>query len=1341
MRRFGRSKRAARSAQASRYARSQTARLHIEALEKRWMLAADLMGAATAVASSSVLPAAVGTAEIHGTKWSDVDGDSIRDDNEPGLAGVTIYLDANDNGELDETETSTVTAANNPGTPEDETGTYSFTGLMAGTYIVREVVPEGYEQTFPVPPDDDFDLEVVFPDNSLTPQQQAIFLEAAAKWESIIIGDVPEVFVTGIGLVDDIVITATGPSIDGPGGILGQAGPRSFRAGTFLPSSGIMQFDQADINALIASGQFDEVIVHEMGHVLGIGTIWDDLNLLLGNGTPAVRFIGPQAIAEYNGIFGGSATSVPVEGNQGGGGTLYSHWDEETFENELMTGFLNGGVSNPLSRITAGQMGDLGYDVNIDAADNYFPPGISAALVVPGAPMVEGQILAIDEPGEIVVPFARALAPLVATPGQDFWTVELADGEIAEDVDFGNRPLPASIAGTKWHDHNGNGVRDEGDEGLANWTVFLDRNGNGELEEGVEEIESDDVPAPILDLSVTESTLTVTGLPDSIVDIDVSLDITHTYDGDLEITLISPSGRRVTLVANVGGSGEDFTGTVFDDEAADDIDDGVPPFGGVFRPQQALSLFDGEDPNGTWTLEVDDQTGVDEGSLNSWSVLITTGERATVTDAEGRYRFDDLAAGEYHVVEVPQDGWFQSYPLPPGTHTVEVVPGQELTGVDFGNHQAFVGGIVWNDRNGDGEKSADEPPLPGWTVFIDENGNGLLDDGPKDFVSADGPQEIVDFLLTTSTIDVDGLGAILDVNVTLDILHNYAADVEVFLVSPDGTRVELFTDVGGNSQHFTQTTLDDEADVDIGNGATPFTGSFRPEALLSAFDGELPNGQWTLEVTDDAGADVGTLLGWTLTITTAERSTTTAADGSFGLGSLSGSEIVIGQVAPPNWETTFPASGLHEVPLVPGSSTYVANFGNRQAAIRGQKWNDLDGDGAIDEGEPGLPGWTIYLDANGNGQFDNASQTVQSSHGALPIPDLGTVTSTLLVSGLLSVSDLDLSLSIEHTYVTDLDVYLISPSGTRVEIFTDVGGTTANFNNTDFDDEATLSVGAGLGPFAGSYQPEGLLSAFDGEDPNGVWTLEVSDDAGNDVGEFKGWSLTIAFHDPFAVTDAEGDYEFLDLPPGPYAVLEVGQPNWNPTFPASASGHVVLLAVGQQAPNVNFGARSGVLTGDYDRDDDVDGNDFLLWQRGLGSAVTPAGSGADGDGDGVVDGGDLDAWQGGFGSSAVAALASALASTDDADAGHEAAFEQLDAASLLGPLAYGTSISAPAGVRPAYRPAANPAAFRAEQAAAAIFAPAAVKEIGVSSSDSDGEGAGEIEDSLASPFDAALALL
>jgi len=120
--------------------------------------------------------------------------------------------------------------------------------------------------------------------------------------------------------------------------------------------------------------------------VLGFGVIWDDLGLLSGTNTSNPGFTGAQAVAEYNAIFGTNASSVPVEAD-GGAGTRLSHWDESVFGTELMTGWYNSGRSNALSRISVASLADLGYQVNLAAADSYTRPvsSSSLSLAAPGS--------------------------------------------------------------------------------------------------------------------------------------------------------------------------------------------------------------------------------------------------------------------------------------------------------------------------------------------------------------------------------------------------------------------------------------------------------------------------------------------------------------------------------------------------------------------------------------------------------------------------------------------------------------------------------------------------------------------------------------------------------------------------------------------------------------------------------------------------------------------------------------------------------------------------------------------------------------------------------------------
>ena len=252
----------------------------------------------------------------------------------------------------------------------------------------------------PQPPQGGYNIEVRTSGTGFTPARVEAFTTAASVWGTYITGDVTDISgdagynakevcnfddTTPVVQIDDLLIFARIGPIDGAGGILGQAGPRIVRRGTTpneenLPIIGCMEFDEADVAQLEAAGQFDETILHEMGHVVGVGTIWELKGLLAYNGTNCVdtaqnpQFTGAGAAAEYEQLGGSGA--VPVE-DQGGPGTKCGHWREGVFDNELMTGFLNDNSINPFSRMTIASLRDLGYTVDVSQGEPYSLPACS----------------------------------------------------------------------------------------------------------------------------------------------------------------------------------------------------------------------------------------------------------------------------------------------------------------------------------------------------------------------------------------------------------------------------------------------------------------------------------------------------------------------------------------------------------------------------------------------------------------------------------------------------------------------------------------------------------------------------------------------------------------------------------------------------------------------------------------------------------------------------------------------------------------------------------------------------------------------------------------------------
>lgn len=236
---------------------------------------------------------------------------------------------------------------------------------------------------------------------NLTPRQLEVFESAKARWERIIIKDVPSI--TGEipsafggvppieGTIDDIVIEVVVAPIDGPGQILGQAGPRYLRTADRLPLSGVMYFDVEDLDFLDELNLFEDVIVHEMGHVLGVGTLWNYYRSLREGPNSNPYFTGHMANVHW-GAEGGT-NALPIE-NQGGGGTALSHWRESILQNELMTGYINLG-ENPLSRITAGSLKDLGYGAAVVGEQYFLPKGTEGVVVNSTDEISQGESLHI----------------------------------------------------------------------------------------------------------------------------------------------------------------------------------------------------------------------------------------------------------------------------------------------------------------------------------------------------------------------------------------------------------------------------------------------------------------------------------------------------------------------------------------------------------------------------------------------------------------------------------------------------------------------------------------------------------------------------------------------------------------------------------------------------------------------------------------------------------------------------------------------------------------------------------------------------------------------------------
>ena len=240
-------------------------------------------------------------------------------------------------------------------------GAHSGMSRLRLIFLTVIMLPVSSAQAIP------FDITVVF-GGGLTSSQEAIFAQAESTWEFLITGYAPGVTVAGL------TINASAVANDGPGGILGWAGPTfgEWDSSILYATEGEMQFDSADLLWMETGNTLESVILHEMAHVIGVGTLWSYNGLYDGSG----NYAGVHGVSAYQSEFGQpGAVSVPVE-LSGGAGTAGYHWDENNWGNsntgitnpddidmrhELMTGWLNAPTF--ISRTTIQQFRDLGYTV------------------------------------------------------------------------------------------------------------------------------------------------------------------------------------------------------------------------------------------------------------------------------------------------------------------------------------------------------------------------------------------------------------------------------------------------------------------------------------------------------------------------------------------------------------------------------------------------------------------------------------------------------------------------------------------------------------------------------------------------------------------------------------------------------------------------------------------------------------------------------------------------------------------------------------------------------------------------------------------------------------------
>ncbi|MEF7616672.1 CARDB domain-containing protein [Aquincola sp. MAHUQ-54] len=371
------------------------------------------------------------------------------------------------------------------------------------------------------------------------------------------------------------------------------------------------------------------------------------------------------------------------------------------------------------------------------------------------------------------------------------------------------------------------------------------------------------------------------------------------------------------------------------------------------------------------------------------------------------------------------------------------------------------------------------------------------------------------FLVSWSGADADGGSALA--SYTIYVSTN-GGDWNPWLVNTTLTE-SLYEGVAGNHYAFFSVARDNAGNVE----AVPETA----DAMISVGAGSGSIVGIVFDDTDGDGRhDTGEagLGGWTMFLDTdgdgvldeGERTTLTAADGSYRFDDVGAGLVTVGRVLPQGWLSTSPADNRQVVTVVADGTAEGADFGSFQRiSLGGVKFDDSNANGVLDAGEALLAGWTIQLDRNGDGSID--ATAVTGADGSYRFENLGP------------------------------GVYHLSEVAQAGWLRTTPG-------NGVFSVVATSGLAAADLHFA-SVRPASI---------SGVKFEDVDGDGQRDEGEglLAGWTIfldsngngTLDAGERSTVTGTDGSYRFDDLLPGSYTVAEVMQAGWMQTAPATSTG-------------------------------------------------------------------------------------------------------------------------------------------------------------------------------------------
>ncbi|MGA2499937.1 MAG: SdrD B-like domain-containing protein [Tepidisphaeraceae bacterium] len=483
------------------------------------------------------------------------------------------------------------------------------------------------------------------------------------------------------------------------------------------------------------------------------------------------------------------------------------------------------------------------------------------------------------------------------------------NGAVTLDTNHVTALICGSISGNKFQDTNGNGVHDAGEPAFSGITVFLDTNGNGVLDAG-EQTATTDLNGHYLFAGIGIGTYSVR----------------EVVPAGWTQTTANPAAVVVKSSAEIPGG--DF---------------------GDFQPPAQLGQISGnkfQDTNGDGVRQADEPglAGITVFLDTNGNDVLDAGEQTATTDATGHYVFTDMAPGTYSVREVVPAGWTLTTANPAA---VVMTSGANLPGGDFGDFQlGQISGNKFQDTNGDGVRQADEPGLAGITVFLDTNGNDVLDAGEQ-------------------TAMTDATGHYVFTN-----------------MAPGTYSVREVVPAG-----WTLTTANPAAVVMTSGTNLPGGdfGDFQPPAQLGQISGtkfQDTNGDGVRQADEPGLAGITVFLdtNGNDVLDAGEQTATTDATGHYVFTNMAPGTYSVREVVPAGW--TLTTANPAAVVMTSGVNLPGGDFGDFQLGqIGGTTFWDVCGNGF--PGQQGVPlggiRVNLYLDRNGNGAIDSADGAPSST--------------------------------------------------------------------------------------------------------------------------------------------------------------------------------------------------------------------------------------------------------------------------------------------------------------------------------------------------------------------------